>query len=40
VAKLEYLVIIDPLPQDEGAGFVALLPDSVFRIAARCRSAP
>jgi antitoxin HicB len=25
--KLEYPVIIEPLPQDEGGGFVALVPD-------------
>jgi antitoxin HicB len=27
MAKLEYPVIIEPLPQDEGGGFVALVPD-------------
>lgn len=25
--KLEYPVIIEPLPEDEGGGFVALVPD-------------
>jgi antitoxin HicB len=25
--KLEYPVIIEPLPQDQGGGFVALVPD-------------
>jgi len=25
--KLEYPVIIEPLPQDDGGGFVALVPD-------------
>ena len=27
MAKLEYPVIIEPLPEDEGGGFVALVPD-------------
>jgi antitoxin HicB len=27
MAKLEYPVIIEPLPQNEGGGFVALVPD-------------
>jgi antitoxin HicB len=27
MAKLEYPVIIEPLPQAEGGGFVALVPD-------------
>jgi len=27
MAKLEYPIIIEPLPQDEGGGFVALVPD-------------
>jgi len=27
MAKLEYPVIIEPLPPDEGGGFVALVPD-------------
>lgn len=27
MANLEYPVIIEPLPQDEGGGFVALVPD-------------
>lgn len=27
MADLEYPVIIEPLPQNEGGGFVALLPD-------------
>ncbi len=27
MAKLEYPVIIEPLPRDEGGGFVALVPD-------------
>jgi antitoxin HicB len=27
MAKLEYPVIIEPLPLDEGGGFVALVPD-------------
>ena len=27
MAKLEYPVIIEPLRQDEGGGFVALVPD-------------
>jgi antitoxin HicB len=27
MAKLEYPVIIEPLPQSEGGGFVALVPD-------------
>jgi antitoxin HicB len=27
VAKLEYPIIIEPLPQDDGGGFVALVPD-------------
>jgi antitoxin HicB len=25
--RIEYPVIIEPLPQDEGGGFVALVPD-------------
>ena len=25
--KLEYPVIIEPLPEDEGGGFIALVPD-------------
>jgi hypothetical protein len=25
--RLEYPVIIEPLPEDEGGGFVALVPD-------------
>ena len=27
MAKLEYPVIIEPLPEHEGGGFVALVPD-------------
>jgi predicted RNase H-like HicB family nuclease len=27
VAKLEYPIIIEPLPADEGGGFVAIVPD-------------
>jgi predicted RNase H-like HicB family nuclease len=27
MAKLEYPVIIEPLPESEGGGFVALVPD-------------
>ena len=27
MTKLEYPVIIEPLPQDEGGGFVVLVPD-------------
>jgi predicted RNase H-like HicB family nuclease len=27
MAKLEYPVIIEPLPDEEGGGFVALVPD-------------
>jgi antitoxin HicB len=27
MTKLEYPVIIEPLPEDEGGGFVALVPD-------------
>ena len=27
MAALEYPVIIEPLPEDEGGGFVALVPD-------------
>jgi predicted RNase H-like HicB family nuclease len=27
MAKLQYPVIIEPLPQDEGGGFIALVPD-------------
>ena len=27
MAKLEYPVIIEPLPEAEGGGFVALIPD-------------
>jgi antitoxin HicB len=27
MAKLEYPVIIEPLPENEGGGFVALVPD-------------
>jgi antitoxin HicB len=27
MARLEYPVIIEPLPEDEGGGFVALVPD-------------
>jgi len=27
MAKLEYPIIIEPLPQDEGGGFIALVPD-------------
>jgi predicted RNase H-like HicB family nuclease len=27
VPRLEYPVIIEPLPEDEGGGFVALVPD-------------
>jgi antitoxin HicB len=25
--KLEYPVVIEPLPEDEGGGFIALVPD-------------
>ena len=28
MAKLEYPVIIEPLPESDGGGFVALVPDS------------
>jgi antitoxin HicB len=27
MAKLEYPIVIEPLPADEGGGFVALVPD-------------
>jgi antitoxin HicB len=27
MSKLEYPVIIEPLPEDEGGGFIALVPD-------------
>ena len=31
--KLEYPVIIEPLPQDDGGGFVALVPDLPGRMS-------